>query len=80
MDYAPKIFRTLASYDYAPLRVETDTGESVEGAHLFVFNIPQYGGGLHDAGLCHESLPTISCPRQTQRRPPLIGPSAGQRG
>lgn len=47
MDYAPKIFRTLASYDYAPLRVETDTGESVEGAHLFVFNIPQYGGGLH---------------------------------
>lgn len=45
MAYAPKILRTIATYDYTKLRVETDD-QVVEGSHLFVFNLPQYGGGL----------------------------------
>lgn len=45
MAYAPKILRTIATYDYTTLRVETDD-QVVEGSHLFVFNLPQYGGGL----------------------------------
>lgn len=45
MTYAPKILRTIATYNYTPIRVETDQGV-FEGSHLFVFNLPQYGGGL----------------------------------
>jgi diacylglycerol kinase (ATP) len=43
--YFPKILSTALSYPYPELVVEAD-GREMTGAHLFVFNLPAYGGGL----------------------------------
>lgn len=53
VDYAPKILRTIASYGYHKLTVEAD-GQTVTGSHVFVFNIPQYGGPL---GIANHACP-----------------------
>lgn len=45
LDYVPKIMRAAAGYGYTRMTVEVD-GQAYQGSHLFVFNLPQYGGGL----------------------------------
>jgi len=45
MSYAPKIVRAIQRYGYPRVTLEAD-GRTVTGAHVFVFNIPQYGGNL----------------------------------
>jgi diacylglycerol kinase family enzyme len=45
VSYAPKIVGAVAGYRYPAVTLEAD-GRSVTGAHAFVFNIGQYGGGL----------------------------------
>jgi diacylglycerol kinase family enzyme len=45
MSYAGPIIQTLRKYDYPELIIETD-GRTIRGHHLFVFNLPQYGGRL----------------------------------
>jgi diacylglycerol kinase (ATP) len=45
LSYARPIMSALAGYQY-PMITLTAEGESVTGAHAFVFNIGKYGGGL----------------------------------
>ena len=45
LTYAPKIMSALRKYDYPIVTLEVD-GKRYTGAHVFVFNIPQYGGKL----------------------------------
>lgn len=45
VSYAPKIVGAVAGYRYPQVTLEAD-GQTVGGAHAFVFNIGQYGGGL----------------------------------
>jgi len=45
LSYLPKILSALAGYSFPLLTVEVD-GRELSGAHLFVFNLPAYGGGL----------------------------------
>lgn len=45
LSYAPKITSVLTGYRYPPITLIAD-GQTVTGAHAFVFNIGQYGGGL----------------------------------
>jgi len=45
LSYAPKIASVLGGYRYPMVTLEAD-GQSVTGAHAFVFNIGRYGGGL----------------------------------
>lgn len=45
LSYGPKIVGALAGYRYPPVTLEAG-GQVVSGAHAFVFNMPQYGGGL----------------------------------
>lgn len=58
LSYLPRILGCVREYAYPPVTVEID-GQRHTGAHLFVFNLPQYGGNLgiarhacgHDAQL-----------------------------
>ncbi len=43
--YLPRIISSLWGYRYPRLQVNVD-GRELVGAHLFVFNLPAYGGGL----------------------------------
>ncbi|MEM9416295.1 MAG: diacylglycerol kinase family protein [Planctomycetota bacterium] len=43
--YAPKIVGAVTGYRYPPVTLEAD-GQTVTGAHAFVFNIGQYGFNL----------------------------------
>lgn len=45
LSYVPRIGSVIAGYRY-PLVTLTADGQSVTGAHAFVFNIGRYGGGL----------------------------------
>lgn len=45
LSYMPRVMSTIAEYRYRPIVLEAD-GRSVTGAHAFVFNIGQYGGGM----------------------------------
>ena len=45
LSYARPILSALAGYPY-PMVTLTAEGESVTGAHAFIFNIGKYGGGL----------------------------------
>lgn len=45
LSYAPRILACIRDYPYPPVTVEVD-GERHTGSHLFIFNIPQYGGNL----------------------------------
>jgi diacylglycerol kinase (ATP) len=45
LSYVGKIASTLRDYDYPSITVEAD-GVTVRGAHVFVFNLPQYGANL----------------------------------
>ncbi len=45
LSYVPRILSVVAGYRY-PLITLTADGRSYTGAHAFVFNIGQYGGGL----------------------------------
>ncbi len=45
ISYVPKFLGSLRAYGYPALRLEAD-GQTVTGAHAFVFNLPQYGGNL----------------------------------
>ena len=45
LSYLPRMLSALLRYRYPRVRIEVD-GEQLTGAHLFVFNIPAYGGGL----------------------------------
>jgi len=45
ISYARPILSALTSYRYPQVTLEAD-GQRVAGAHVFVFNIGQYGGGL----------------------------------
>ncbi len=52
--YVPRVLSSLWRYRYPKLKVEVD-GETYTGSHLFVFNLPSYGGGLKLApGCCVE--------------------------
>jgi diacylglycerol kinase family enzyme len=42
LSYAKPIFDVLRSYRYGRVELEAD-GQCVDGAHAFVFNLPQYG-------------------------------------
>lgn len=46
--YLPRVFSSLCRYAYPVLSIEAD-GQGLSGAHLFVFNLPRYGGGLRIA-------------------------------
>ncbi|MEM7681565.1 MAG: diacylglycerol kinase family protein [Planctomycetota bacterium] len=43
--YAQHVVAALGRYRYPMTRLIAD-GRAVEGAHVFVFNLPEYGGGL----------------------------------
>lgn len=45
LSYAPKITSVLTGYRYPEVSLTAD-GQTVTGAHAFIFNIGQYGGGL----------------------------------
>ena len=45
LSYAPRVVGALAGYRYPRITLEAD-GRMYTGAHAFVFNIGQYGGGL----------------------------------
>ncbi len=51
--YFPRVVSSAWGYGYPRLRVEAD-GEAFTGTHLFVFNLPEYGGGFELAppGCC----------------------------
>ncbi|MEZ6193073.1 MAG: diacylglycerol kinase family protein [Phycisphaerales bacterium] len=45
VSYVPKVVSSLGGYGYPMLKIDAD-GRELAGAHLFVFNLPRYGGGL----------------------------------
>ena len=45
LSYAKRLLGSLQEYPYPELTLQTDDGE-VTGSHVFVFNLPRYGGGL----------------------------------
>jgi len=45
LSYLPRVVSSSLGYDYPRLTVEVD-GRELKGTHLFVFNLPPYGGGL----------------------------------
>ncbi len=45
VSYLPRIVSASVGYRYPTLSVEVD-GQAVSGTHLFIFNLPEYGGGL----------------------------------
>lgn len=45
LNYLPQITRSLRHYTFPNLRVEVN-GQEICGAHVFVFNLPQYGMNL----------------------------------
>lgn len=45
MSYVPRILGALREYDYPTVALEAD-GQSISGAHAFVFNLPCYGMDL----------------------------------
>lgn len=45
LSYAGHIVGTICNYDYPAITVEAD-GQTARGAHVFIFNLPQYGGNL----------------------------------
>lgn len=45
VSYLPRIVSSWWGYGYPRLTVEVD-GRELTGTHLFVFNLPEYGGGL----------------------------------
>lgn len=45
VSYLPRVVSSLGGYGYPTLKIDAD-GRELEGAHLFVFNLPNYGGGL----------------------------------
>ena len=51
--YLPRVVSSAWGYRYPRLTVEAD-GQEIIGTHLFVFNLPEYGGGLRLAppGCC----------------------------
>ncbi len=63
--YAPRLLASLARYQYPAVTLTTDTGETHQASHVFVFNLPRYGGGLtlgrgadpHDGLLDYIALP-----------------------
>ncbi len=48
LSYLPRVVSSSLGYDYPRLTVAVD-GRELSGTHLFVFNLPPYGGGLHIA-------------------------------
>jgi diacylglycerol kinase (ATP) len=58
LSYLPRILSCVRQYGYPPVTIEVD-GQRHTGSHLFIFNLPQYGGNLgiarhacgHDAKL-----------------------------
>lgn len=53
LSYGPHILGALHGYGYPLVRVEVEGEVVAEGAHAFVFNLPQYGGHL---GICREAV------------------------
>ncbi len=45
LSYLPRLMSSAFGYAYPMLTVDVD-GQALAGAHLFVFNLPAYGGGL----------------------------------
>jgi len=45
VSYLPRIVSASLGYPYSELVVRVD-GQEIKGTHLFVFNLPEYGGGL----------------------------------
>jgi diacylglycerol kinase family enzyme len=45
VSYMPRVVSSLCGYGYPLLKIDAD-GRELTGAHLFVFNLPRYGGGL----------------------------------
>lgn len=45
LSYLPRILTSLRCYAYPQLTINAD-GQTQTGTHLFVFNLPQYGGNL----------------------------------
>lgn len=45
LSYLPRILRCVHQYAYPNITIEVD-GQRHTGAHVFVFNLPQYGGNL----------------------------------
>lgn len=45
VSYLPRVVSSLGGYGYPMLKIDAD-GRELAGAHLFVFNLPRYGGGL----------------------------------
>jgi len=43
--YFPRVLSALVGYSFPELTVEVE-GQKLSGSHLFVFNLPAYGGGL----------------------------------
>lgn len=52
LNYGPRILAALGRYRYPRVRVEADGHVVGEGAHAFVFNLPQYAARL---GICPEA-------------------------
>lgn len=48
ISYLPRIISSIWGYRYPRLQVNVD-GQEMMGSHLFVFNLPEYGGGLQIA-------------------------------
>jgi YegS/Rv2252/BmrU family lipid kinase len=47
LSYLFPLVRAARTYRYPPIRVDIDeTGETLEGAHVLLFNLPRYGLGL----------------------------------
>jgi diacylglycerol kinase family enzyme len=46
--YVPRVLSSLCRYAYPVLSIQADE-QTLSGAHLFVFNLPHYGGGLRIA-------------------------------
>ncbi len=45
LSYVPRILASLCRYRFPSVSVQVD-GRDFSGVHLFVFNVPSYGGGL----------------------------------
>lgn len=56
LSYAPRILSCVREYAWPAITAEID-GQTYSGSHLFVFNLPQYGGNLgiarHACGTDH---------------------------
>lgn len=72
--YMPRLLGAIREYDYPMVQLESDTGETVAGAHVLVFNAPRYGGGL---GFGQGADPDDGMLDWLVLREPKFGPSLG---